>query len=181
MPKILGMEEVTNFEVLKWIRDTKKRHAEEDAQYEAEGLVLKPRPLNFKQALEKHERHLTKDFYPYEKNPSIYNENYDIDEACQKLNVAVVERVHRPIQKKYRDKVSAKEMTLKEAEEAYDKETDPKLFTEMEIMMLHNLAPKGMEALQLIIEQWEERFTEEEMSLVLEAVADILRPDEQKK
>lgn len=180
MPKILASDDMMNFEVLQWIRDTKQRHAEEDAQAESEGLQLKPRPANFKKAMEKHERHLTRDVYPFEKNPSVYNENTDIDDLCAKLNHAVIKRVHQPIQEKYKAKIAAKELTVKEAQEKFDKETEPKCFADFEISQLHNLAPKGLETLQLAIEQWEERFTEAEMLLILEAVKEVLRPDEGK-
>lgn len=178
MPKILAMEEMGNFEVLRWMRATKKRHEAEDEQYKAEGLVLKPRPVNVKKAFEKHERHLTRDVYPYDQNPSVHNDNYDIDEVVNKLNQAILARVHEPILRKYQDTVRAKELTVKEAEKKFDEEGEPKVLSEMELMQLHNLAPRGMETLQLMIEQWEERFTEEEMGQILEAIMEVLRPDE---
>lgn len=178
MPKVLAMEEMGNFEVKQWMADTKKRHEREDREAEAQGLVLKPRPTNLKKAFDKHERHLNRDVYPYAKNPSVYNENYDIDEVVDKFNHAVVDRVHRRVLKRYQDKLRSGELTKKQAEDQMEAENDPKIFSEMELMQLHNLAPKNIEGLQLIIEQWEERFTEEEMALILDAVMEILRPDE---
>lgn len=178
MPKVLAMEEMGNFEVLKWMRDTKKRHETEDEQCKANGLVLKPRPVNLNKAFDKHERHLTREIYPYDSNPSVYNPNYDIDEVVAKLNQAILNRLHEPILQKYQDKVRAQEMTVKEAEKKFEEEGEPKVLSEMELMQLHNLAPTGMETLQLMIEQWEERFTEDEMEEILEAVVEVLRPDE---
>lgn len=178
MPKILAQEEMGNFEVLKWMQETKKRHAREDREAEAQGLTLKPRPTNLIKSFEKHERHLKRDVYPYAKNPSVHNEDYDIDEVVNKYSHAVIERVHKPILKKYQGKVRSGDLTKKEAEDQMEEETEPKVFSEMELMQLHNLAPTGMEALQLIIEQWEERFTEEEMGVILEVTSEILRPDE---
>lgn len=172
------MEEMGNFEVLQWMRDTKKRHAKEDRETEAQGLNLKPRPTNLKKAFEKHERHLTRDVYPYEKNPSVHNENYDIDVVVEKLNVAFVEAVHKPILAKYRAKIRSGELSKKQAEDKMEEEQEPKIFSEMELMQLHNLAPTTHETLQLCIEQWEERFTDEEMGKILEVIAEILRPDE---
>lgn len=181
MPKITNMEEMGNFEVLKWMQDTKKRHAKEDAEAAAANLKLPPRPANLAKAFEKHEHHLKRDIYPYEKNPSVYNEKYDIDDIVTKFNNVVLDRIAKPILKKYQDKVRQQEMTAKEADKAMEKETEPKVFTEMELMQLHNLAPTTMETLQLIIEQWEERFTEEEMGVILEIVMEVLRPDELKE
>lgn len=172
------MDEMGNFEVLKWMRETRERHAREDREAEAEGLVLKPRPAALNRAFEKHERHLTRDVYPYEKNPSVHNEKYDVDVVVKKLYDLHIERVCRPILRKYEGKVRAGELSKKQAEDKMDEELDPKCFTEMELMQMHNLAPTGIETIQLCIEQWEERFTEEEMQVILECIAEILRPDE---
>lgn len=178
MPKVLEMEEMGNFEVLKWMRDTRKRHDKEDREAKAAGLDLKPRSRNLERAFEKHERHLARDNYPYEKNKSVHNEDYDVDEVTEKLNQAIVNRVHRPIMEKYQAKYRSQEMTGDEAQQGYDEESEPKILTTSELVMIHNHAPTTVETLSPMIEQHDERFTEAELGLIVEAIVEILRPDE---
>ena len=183
MPIVHSEEELGNIELLQFINDTEKRHAEEDEIEKANlkpGETFIPRPQKVYRTFAKHRAHLNRDVYPYKANPKLYDlENYNLEEETGFDN-AVHNRIQVPWAEKYRLKVRNKEMSAKDAEKERDEGLDKKCLTEMEFMNIYNIAPKEMTALQLIIEDSDDRFTPEEMEIILNAVMEFLRPEEYK-
>lgn len=178
-------EEVGSMEALQIMADIRKRHAEEDEEEKANlkaGEVFVPRPAKLYKTLEKHERHLNRDVYPHsnDKNNSIYAD-FDRDSTIKAFEEAFLAKVHQPVVDYYIQKKKNKEMTYAEAKEEMDTVMDKKCLEEIEILNIHNIAPKEMEPLQTMIEEWEDRFTLEDMQLILDVVMEVLRPDELKE
>jgi hypothetical protein len=178
MPKVLEMEQkMSNAEVLDWLKQTRARHAREDAEDKAAGIEPTSRPQNFLDAMTKHERHLKSDAYPYEKNPSAYaGKNNDI--SLRKFNDEHFEAIHVPVFEKFKAAIKAKLISKEEGAEEMEKEQLRKEITEEELLMIHNHAPKNVEMLQPMLENWEERYTLEELQVIVDVIKNVYRQDE---
>ncbi|KAK4543217.1 hypothetical protein LTR36_005767 [Oleoguttula mirabilis] len=165
-----GTEPMSNADVLEFFRNTKARIKTEDAEDKAMGIKIKPRPANFLKAMEKHQRELESNKYPYKKNPKAYD-GYD---GMGEFDNLVVQRVILPCSDKYR----GKGMNEEEIEATLGKEHEMKQLTETEHLQIHNNAPQCVEMLQPMIENHEERFTPEEMELIVQAIMEVYRKEE---
>jgi FixJ family two-component response regulator len=56
-----------------------------------------------------------------------------------------------------------------------EKEQEAKGLSEAELLQVYNLAPQAVEILQNIVVDWEERFTAEEMEVVVKTVGEVFR------
>ena len=168
---------MSNAEVLDWLKQTRARHAREDAEDTAAGNKPSPRPQNFLDAMTKHERHLKSDAYPYEKNPSAYaGKNQDI--SLRRFNDEHFEAIHTPIFEKFKAAIKAKVISKEEGAEQMEQEQLRKEISEEELLMIHNHAPKTVEMLQPMLENWEERYTVEELQVIVDVIKDVYRQDE---
>ena len=165
-----GTEPVANSEVLQWIKDTKARHAAEDAEDKAAGIAVTKRPKNFISAITKHERELADPKYPYTKNPKAYA-NWEAMEAFdQRMVVLVI----NPCSEKYK----GQGLTRKEVDEQLGGEQEMKSLTETEHLMIHNLAPQSAEQLSTVLENCYDRYTAEELELIVQAINETYRKEE---
>ncbi|KAK5134540.1 hypothetical protein LTR08_006325 [Meristemomyces frigidus] len=165
-----GTEPTANAEVLRWIRDTKARHAAEDAEDKAAGTPVTARPKNFITAITKHERELADPKYPYTKNPKAYA----TWEGMEEFDARMVELVIKPCTEKYR----GQGLTRKEIDEQLGGEQEMKSLTEPEHLMIHNLAPQSAEQLSTMLENCYDRFTAEELELIVQAINETYRKEE---
>lgn len=178
MVKILAMDQkMSNAEVLDWMKQTRARHAEEDAEDKAGGKEPTGRPQNFLDAMTKHGRHLKSDAYPYEKNPSAYaGKNQDI--SLHKFNDRHFEEIHQPVYEKFKAAIIAKLISPKEGGDKMEEEQLRKEISEEELLMIHNHAPKTVEMLQPMLENVEERYTVEELQIIVDVIKEVYRKDE---
>ena len=165
-----GTEPVANAEVLRWIKETKERQAAEDAEDKAAGIPVTQRPKNFIPSITKHERELADPKYPYTKNPKAYA-NWEGMEAFDERMVTLV---IIPCTEKYRGKGLSK----KEVDEQLGVEQEMKSLTETEHLMIHNLAPQSAEQLSTMLENCYDRFTPEELELIVQAINETYRKEE---
>ena len=165
-----GTEPVANAEVLRWIKETKERQAAEDAEDKAAGIPVTQRPKNFIASITKHERELADPKYPYTKNPKAYA-NWEGMEAFDERMVTLV---IIPCTEKYRGKGLSK----KEVDEQLGVEQEMKSLTETEHLMIHNLAPQSAEQLSTMLENCYDRFTPEELELIVQAINETYRKEE---
>lgn len=164
---------LTNAEVLDWVKSKRAQHAREAAQDRSI-----PHPKNLVKVLEKTERHLTTEAYPYESNPTAYSDLESRNEALKRFSELTMERIQRPLCENYKDKVRTKAMTVKEARSKLVSEQEKKELTEPELLMIVNHAPAVVDILQPMIESCDERFTAEELDIIVQCVRDTFRPDE---
>lgn len=179
-PKILNLDHVfSNAEVLQWTEQKRAQHAREDAEDRAAGITPKPRPANFMRMLEKTERHLTSDAYPYVKNPSAYKGDNQHD-SVHKFSDAKFDRIQKPIFERYKEAIRKGLMSTDEAKQKMGAEQEKKELTETELLMVCNHAPTCVEMLEPMIEEVEERFTKEELQIIVDCINEVLRADELK-
>ena len=176
--KVLDTDHVmSNAEVRDWIKKKRNQHKREDDEDKAKGLEPAPRPQNSLDSLEKHERHLNSDAYPYAKNPSAY-EGKNADISLKQFSETHFEKIQDPLTEKYKDLIRQKLLSVKEAQKQLEVEQEKKDLTETELLMIHNHAPTCVEMLQPMIESWEERYSVEEMEKIVECVEEVYRADE---
>lgn len=166
-----------NAEVLEWTQRKRKQHEREDTEDRAKGLTLPHRPKNFTEALEKHERHLKSDAYPYAKNPSAY-EGKNADLSLKMFSDATMDKIQVPVFERFKERLRNKELTVKQAQDEMEIEHEKKELSETEMLMIHNHAPMCVEMLQPMIENVDERFTAEELEILVECVKEVYRVDE---
>ncbi|KAK0948086.1 hypothetical protein LTR29_000610 [Friedmanniomyces endolithicus] len=172
-----GTQPLSNQDVLTWVASKRAQHTAENSTTKGKGKGKDQQPSthpsNFLASLTKHEREL-KDpkKYPYVNNPTAYNGTFD---AMRKFDELLLERIYIPLEDKYRETTT---MTAEEAGKALGKEQDEKTLTETEQLMLFNHAPQGVEQLQPMLENCEERFTAEEQQVLVDCVMEVYRGDE---
>ena len=177
--KILDLDHVmSNAEVLEWTKRKRAQHDREDEQDRTKGINLTHRPKNLIESIEKHERHLTSDAYPYVKNPTAYNGAENQSLSQKKFSDATMEKIQVPIYEKYKDMIRKKQLSVKKAQDDMGEEQEKKELTETELLMIHNHAPTCVEMLQPMIENIDERFTVEEQEVLVECVKEVYRVDE---
>ncbi|EMD00735.1 hypothetical protein BAUCODRAFT_61034 [Baudoinia panamericana UAMH 10762] len=126
-------------------------------------------------SLDKHERELKSNKYPYMRNPSAYPENEKYIESMSRFTSLMTERISYPLEEKYR----GNGMTKEELDRTLGKEQEEKALTETEDLMILNLAPGNVEMLKPMIENIDDRFTEEEQQIIVDCVKEVYRCDEQ--
>jgi hypothetical protein len=178
MVKVLEVEgHLTNAEVLQFIASKRLQHTREDGEDSNDGKENdRSRPQRFMKSLAKHERHLIPDSYPYTKNPSAYGSQ--LEKTHQQLLDLHMERIQKPIFESYMARALAKESTGAELKAQMQAELDRKELTETEWLMIANHAPTTTEMLHPMIEQCDERYTQEELGVLVQAIKDTYRKDE---
>lgn len=174
-----GTQSLSNQDVLTWIASKRAQHTAENSATTGKGKgnskdqQPSTHPSNFLASLTKHEREL-KDpkKYPYANNPTAYNGTFD---AMRRLDELLLERIYIPLEDKYKGTTT---MTAEEAGKALGKEQDEKTLTDTENLMLFNHAPQGVEQLQPMVENCEERFTAEEQQVLVGCVLEAYRGEE---
>ncbi|KAK5175449.1 uncharacterized protein LTR77_000588 [Saxophila tyrrhenica] len=181
MVQILRVEgHLPNAEVLHHITTTRARHARED-DAAPDGKKVHARPANFLASLDKHERHLQSPHYPYLKNPSVYGTPFSQSKALRKLSALHMRRIQHPLYEDYMGKVQRGEINADRARKKLERLQERKELTDTEWLMIVNHAPVVLELLQPMVEDCDERFTEEEREILLQCVKDVLRKDEGKR
>ncbi|KAF2170194.1 hypothetical protein M409DRAFT_64529 [Zasmidium cellare ATCC 36951] len=166
---------LSNADVLDWMKRKRAQHAAEDAEDKKKGVKPAVRPSNFMRALNRHERELKSDNYPYVKNPTAY-EGTARHAQFEKFALDAENVVQDHLEAEWKDKLAT--MTKDEVEKVFAPEQEKKCLTEVEMLMVYNHAPTCVEMLQPMIENVEERFTSEELELLVEVVIKTLRPDQ---
>lgn len=179
MPTILdpGTVRLSNADVLHWLSQKKAQNAADAASDKAAGRKKTFLPDNYQRALRKHERELSSRKYPYTDNPGAYAGDNRIE--SMKVFVEVLdERIQGPLEEKYKDFIESKrgdEAEVKKVMKALEKEQEMKGLSEAELLQVYNLAPQAVEILQNIVVDWEERFTGEEMEVIVRTVGEVFR------
>ena len=170
--------QLSNAEVRLWMLQKRQQHAEEDAADRANGLQPSVRPANFMKILNTTELHLGRSVYPYEKNPSVYSTEGHYVNAIKNFNKQLAARLARPFLVKYKKERKNGRYTSKGAFLAFKKAMVPKEITRTELINIENLAPKNVEMLQPLLESHEERFTADELQIIVDTIEAVFRPDE---
>ncbi len=89
-----------------------------------------------------------------------------------------MQRIQLPLCEKYVGMVERREMEAKKAKRELEREQSKKELSEPEWLMLVNHAPKMLELMQPMIEEVEERFTDEEQAVLVQCIREALRADE---
>lgn len=176
MPTILdpGTVRLSNADVLHWINQKKAQNASDAASDKAAGRKKSFLPDNYQRALRKHERELTARKYPYTDNPGAYSGDNRI--ASMRVFVEKLdERILGPLDEKWKAMVQSGEKSEAQALKGLDKEMEAKGLSEAELLQVYNLAPQAVEILQNIVVDWEERFTAEEMEVIVQTVGEVFR------
>jgi len=176
MPTILdpGTVRLSNADVLHWLSQKKAQNAADAASDKAAGRKKVFLPDNYQRALRKHERELSSRKYPYADNPGAYAGDNRI-ESMRVFVEVLDERILGPLEEKYRGVIRSGEKTEAQALKALEREQEMKGLSEAELLQIYNLAPNAVEILQNIVVEWEERFTAEEMEIVVKTVGEVFR------
>jgi hypothetical protein len=176
MPTILdpGTVRLSNADVLHWLSQKKSQNAAEAAADKAAGRKKSFLPDNYQRALRKHERELVSRKYPYTDNPGAYAGENRI-ESMRVFVEKLDERILEPLDEKYRALIASGEKSEAQVLKALEREQEAKGLSEAELLQVYNLAPQAVEILQNIVVDWEERFTAEEMDVVVRTVGEVLR------
>ena len=171
MPTILdaGTTQLSNADVLYWIRSKRAQHHKEDEEDSAAGRPVMKRPHRFLDSLRKHERELTDKKYPYAKNPGAYN-----GVNRQRSVDAFVELCDAEISVPHEEQLATK-MSANQLRVVLPRELDKKTLTNTELLMIQNLAPENVSMLELIIEDCDERFTADEMEKLVDITDRVFR------
>ena len=174
MPEILdaGTVQLSNAEVLNWIRDKRVQHQEEDDDDKKNKRPVTARPKNFLNSLNKHEAELADKKYPYVANPGAYQTEKNREDSLRSFDGKVTDEVLLGMRG---DKYRGKGMTLEQIEATLGKEHDKMELTDTELLMIFNHAPQNVEMLQPMIESYDERFTSEELEKIVEIVQEVYR------
>jgi hypothetical protein len=183
-----GDHPLSNADVLDWVQRKRAQHAREDAEDKAHTDSQHPkkdhhhkhdtsngRPKNFMRMLQRTERELTSDRYPYAKNPSAYGGDARRD-VFQAFALEIENTAQDTLEGEWQDRL--KDMTPEQVEKTYEPQQERKCLTATELLMLYNHAPTCVEMLQPMIESVEERFSPEEQQTMVEIVVKHLRKDE---
>lgn len=170
-----GDAPLSNADVLDWLKRKRAQHQAEDEEDKVKGVPAAERPKNFMKALNRTERELTSDKYPYVANPTAYD-----GDARSTQFQRFVQEADEVIQAQLLEEWAERLQTM--SREQVDKEFHPvqdmKNLTEPELLMIYNIAPTCVEMLQPIVENVEDRFTPEEQQLIVDVIMRVLRPDE---
>lgn len=170
-----GDHPLSNADVLDWIKRKRTQHAAEDAEDKKKGVKPAPRPKNFMIALNRHERELKSDNYPYVKNPTAYKSDARHTQF-KKFALEAESVIQDHLELEWKERLL--HMTQEQIDKEYALEQDKKCLTEPELLMIYNHAPTCSEMLQPMIENVEDRFSAEEQELLVEVIIKTLRPDQ---
>jgi hypothetical protein len=177
MPTILdpGTVRLSNADVLHWLSQKKAQNAADAASDKAAGRKKTFLPDNYQRALRKHERELSSRKYPYTDNPGAYAGDNRI-ESMRVFVEVLDERILGGLEEKYREVIrSGEKSEVAKAMKALEREQEMKGLSEAELLQVYNLAPQAVEILQNIVVDWEERFSGEEMEVIVKTVGEVFR------
>jgi hypothetical protein len=178
-PKVLSIDgHMTNAEVASFLKKKREQHKQEDDADKAKGKAPSERPKNLVKSLDKHERHLNSPHYPHEKNPSAYATDDARADTFKEFQDKHMQRVQVPLFESFKEKVKAKLMTGQEGKQKLEVEQEKKELTETELLMIENHAPTDVTLLQPMIDNAENRFTPEELQVIVDCVKETWRKDE---
>jgi hypothetical protein len=178
-PKIISIDgHMTNAEVASFLKKKREQHKQEDDADKANGKAPLERPKNLVKSLDKHERHLNSPHYPHEKNPSAYATDEARADTFKDFQDKHMQRVQVPLFESFKEKVKAKLMTGQEGKQKLEVEQEKKELTETELLMIENHAPTDVTLLQPMIDNAENRFTPEELQVIVDCVKETWRKDE---
>lgn len=172
MPTILdaGTVQLSNADVLQWVRAKRAQHVEEDEADKAAGRPKVKRPAKFMNSLRKHERELTDSKYPYAANSGAY-EGIQRTKSIKVFLERCDEEICYPLEEKY----IRKAFNVKQLKATLGKIHEKKTFTTSELMMIQNLAPENVSMLEMVVEGWEHRFSAEEMEKIAQVINEVFR------
>jgi hypothetical protein len=170
-----GDHPLSNADVLDWVKRKRAQHSTEDAEDQSRGAQPCARPANFTRMLDRTERELSSDKYPYAKNPSAYA-GTGRKTALERFALEVENVVQEALQEAWRERLRG--MTREDVERTFADEQERKCLTEPEMLMVYNYAPQCVEMLQPMLENVEDRFTPEEQQMIVDVVMRVLRADE---
>jgi hypothetical protein len=170
-----GDAPLSNADVLDWLKRKRAQHETEDEEDKAKGLKPSERPKNFIKALNRTERELSSDKYPYVANPTAY-EGDARRTQFQKFVQEADEVIQTQLLEEWADALQT--MSQEQVEKEFHPVQDMKNLTEPELLMIYNIAPTCVEMLQPIVENVEDRFTAEEQQVLVDVIMRVLRPDE---
>lgn len=178
MVRVLEIEgPLSNAEVMHFIKNKRAQHSREDIEDRTDGKEKDGRPSRFMKALEKHERHLNSESYPYGKNPNAYSEDEYLH-THRELSKLHMDRIQKPIFEEFMQKARAKLASGTELKSQMENEHEKKELTEPEWLMIANHAPTTTEMLHPMIEQCDERYTQEELAIIVQCIKETYRKDE---
>lgn len=169
-----GTETLSNADVLNWIKDKREQIAKEDKEDKKAGKKPSHRPSNFISALEKHERELSSNKYPYAKNPDVYGGT----DALHEFELEITDKIVKPFTAARYHELKEAGMSAEEIDAQLEKEQEMKLLTETEQLMVYNHAPQCVEMLQPMIENVEDRLTPEEQEAMVQVIMAVYRKQE---
>lgn len=172
-----GDAPLSNADVLDWLKRKRAQHETEDEEDKVKGIKPADRPPNFMKALNRTERELTSDKYPYVANPSAY-EGAARSTQFQKFIQEADEVLQTQLLDEWAERLQT--MSQEQVEKEFYPLQDMKNLTEPELLMIYNIAPTCVEMLQPIVENVEDRFTAEEQQLIVDVIMRVLRHDEMK-
>lgn len=176
MPTILdpGTVRLSNADVLHWLAQKKAQNAADAASDKAAGRKKQFLPDNYQRALRKHERELNARKYPYVDNPGAYAGDNRV--ASMRVFVERLDdRILGPLEETYKQMIKSGEKSGKDALKALEREQEAKGLSEVELLQIYNLAPQAVEILQNIVVDWEERFSAEEMDVIVQVITEVFR------
>ncbi|MCP6335915.1 Rpb4 family DNA-directed RNA polymerase subunit, partial [Klebsiella pneumoniae] len=83
------------------------------------------------------------------------------------------ERILVPLEEKYKEMIKSGEKSEKDALKALEREQETKGLSEVELLQIYNLAPQAVEILQNIVVDWEDRFSPEEMDVIVQVITEV--------
>ncbi|KAF2215931.1 hypothetical protein CERZMDRAFT_94318 [Cercospora zeae-maydis SCOH1-5] len=159
-----GDSPLSNADVLDWLERKRAQHAAEDAEDKAKGQKPAARPKNFMRVLDRTERELKSNNYPYVKNPRAYNGDAR-STAFQRFACEAEDAMQTSLEADWRERLQ--NMTKEQFEKEFEQEQEKKCLTEPEMLTIYNYAPQCVEMLQPMIENVEDRFTADEQQVLV--------------
>ncbi|KAM3425086.1 hypothetical protein BST61_g7052 [Cercospora zeina] len=159
-----GDSPLSNADVLDWVERKRAQHAIEDAEDKAKGQKPAARPKNFMRVLDRTERELKSNNYPYVRNPGAYNGDAR-STAFQRFAREAEDAMQTSLEADWRERLQ--NMTKEQFEKEFELEQEKKCLTEPEMLMIYNYAPQCVEMLQPMIENVEDRYTADEQQVLV--------------
>jgi hypothetical protein len=170
-----GDHPLSNADVLDWVKRKRAQHEKENVEDKTQGLKPGGRPKNFMRMLQRTERELSANHYPYAKNPSAY-EGDARRASFRKVAMEIETVIQDSLEEEWKDRLP--QMTQEQMDKTYEPVQEKKCLTVPELLMIFNHAPVCVEMLQPMIESVEERFTPEEQQAIIDVIVKNLRCDE---
>ncbi|GAB7358710.1 hypothetical protein MBLNU230_g3939t1 [Neophaeotheca triangularis] len=143
------------------------------------GSPVPTRPNNYLKALAQHSDYLTNaKIHPHVRNPTAYFPARERERRVQLFVQRCVEAVAFPLEEQFAASLDLGGDGYAVALERLKTEQEKKEFSEAEVLMVCNLAPTCKELLEPCLEDWEERFSWEEMEAIVQVVVEVWRGEE---